>query len=92
MLLQNPSDIIIERPEEENYVTIRENTLNQSIAKKMSSCTPIRSKNVSLNVLQPVKVKSASIMSINDLNTGVQKHSQILLLEGDKIRESDMLL
>lgn len=92
MLLQNPSDIIIERPEEENYVTIRENTLNQSIAKKMSSCTPIRSKNVSLNVLQPVKVKSASIMSMNDLNTGAQKNSQILLLGGDKIRESDMLL
>lgn len=92
MLLQNPSDIIIERPEEENYVTIRENTLNQSNTKKMSSCTPIRSKNVSFNLLQPVKMKSNSVISMDGLNSGTQKNSQLLLLGGDKIRESDMLL
>ena len=86
MLVQNPSDIIIERPDEENYETIKENTLNGSNIKQyLSSRSPSRPIISNQAERHPSNYKNSSVISNVSLPSNKeQKTSQVLLLNDKK--------
>ena len=86
MLVQNPSDIIIERPDEENYETIKENTLNGSNIKQyLSSRSPSRPIISNQAERNPSNYKNSSVISNVSLPSNKeQKTSQLLLLNDKK--------
>lgn len=86
MLVQNPSDIIIERPDEENYETIKENTLNGSNIKQyLSSRNPLRPILSNQVDKHPSNYKNSSVISNISLPSNKDpKTSQLLLLSDKK--------
>ena len=91
MLVQNPSDIIIERPDEENYETIKENTLNGSNIKQyFSSRSPSRPIISNQAERNPSNYKNSSVISNVSLPSNKEQRTSQLLLLNDK-KNSDVI-
>lgn len=91
MLVQNPSDIIIERPDEENYETIKENPLNGSNIKQyFSSRSPSRPIISNQAERNPSNYKNSSVISNVSLPSNKEQRASQLLLLNDK-KNSDVI-
>lgn len=91
MLVQNPSDIIIERPDEENYETIKENTVNGSNIKQyFSSRSPSRPIISNQAERNPSNYKNSSVISNVSLPSNKEQRTSQLLLLNDK-KNSDVI-
>lgn len=91
MLVQNPSDIIIERPDEENYETIKENPLNGSNIKQyFSSRSPSRPIISNQAERNPSNYKNSSVISNVSLPSNKEQRTSQLLLLNDK-KNSDVI-
>lgn len=91
MLVQNPSDIIIERPDEENYETIKDNTLNGSNIKQyFSSRSPSRPIISNQAERNPSNYKNSSVISNVSLPSNKEQRTSQLLLLNDK-KNSDVI-
>lgn len=91
MLVQNPSDIIIERPDEENYETIKDNTLNGSNIKQyFSSRSPSRPIISNQAERNPSNYKNSSVISNVSLPSNKEQRASQLLLLNDK-KNSDVI-